>query len=238
MVQNAFYFDAGRCTGCKTCQVACKETYTLPVQNIWRRVYDYQGGSWVADQATGGYTPKDVFGYHVSVACNHCIDPICVSSCPTGAMQKDADTGIVWTDNQVCIGCRTCESVCPYGAPSYLDDKGVMSKCNMCKEKVLDGNIPICVSGCPMRALDFGTRDGLVISAQRDNIFIPSLTVAYTSCFYVRKNSEILAAINSAPLNFLTENSVRLAHGFKFFFRNFTDNANTQPRPGERLPFG
>lgn len=162
MVQNAFYFDAGRCTGCKTCQVACKETYTLPVQNIWRRVYDYQGGSWVADQATGGYTPKDVFGYHVSVACNHCIDPICVSSCPTGAMQKDADTGIVWTDNQVCIGCRTCESVCPYGAPSYLDDKGVMSKCNMCKEKVLDGNIPICVSGCPMRALDFGTRDDLV----------------------------------------------------------------------------
>ena len=94
MTQYAFHLDGGKCTGCKTCQVACKETYKLPVSNLYRKVYNYQGGSWKPTEA-GHYVPDGVFGYFVSLACNHCSSPACVANCPTGAMQKDEETGIV-----------------------------------------------------------------------------------------------------------------------------------------------
>ena len=113
MAQYAFHFDSNKCTGCKTCQVACKETYKLPVNNLYRKVLNYQGGTWELNEA-GSYVPNGVFGYFVSMACNHCVDPACVANCPTGAMQKDEETGIVWTDHEVCIGCKTCQTVCPY----------------------------------------------------------------------------------------------------------------------------
>ena len=100
MAQYAFYFDSNKCSGCKTCQVACKETYKLPVNNLYRKVLNYQGGTWELNEA-GSYVPNGVFGYFVSMACNHCVDPACVANCPTGAMQKDEETGIVWTDHEV-----------------------------------------------------------------------------------------------------------------------------------------
>ena len=135
MAQYAFHFDSNKCTGCKTCQVACKETYKLPVNNLYRKVLNYQGGTWELNEA-GSYVPNGVFGYFVSMACNHCVDPACVANCPTGAMQKDEETGIVWTDHEVCIGCKTCQTVCPYDAPTYDDEAGYMLKCDMCKAEL------------------------------------------------------------------------------------------------------
>ncbi len=160
MTQYAFYFDSTSCTGCKACQVACKETYKLPIDNLWRKVYNYQGGTWSLNEA-GSYVPEGVFGYFVSISCNHCTDAACVANCPTGAMQKDEETGIVWTDHEVCIGCETCASVCPYDAPVADVEAGYMTKCDMCKGEVEAGGKPICVAGCPMRALDFGPYEDL-----------------------------------------------------------------------------
>ena len=68
MAQYAFHFDSNKCTGCKTCQVACKETYKLPVNNLYRKVLNYQGGTWELNEA-GSYVPNGVFGYFVSMAC-------------------------------------------------------------------------------------------------------------------------------------------------------------------------
>lgn len=161
MVQYAFSFNSDICTGCKTCQVACKETYKLPVNNLYRKVYNYQGGSWEATEA-GHYAPSGVFGYFVSVACNHCANPACVENCPTGAMQKDEDTGIVWTDHEACIGCKTCQTVCPYEAPTFHEEEGYMLKCDMCKDEQALGRTPVCVAACPMRALDFGDCEDLI----------------------------------------------------------------------------
>ena len=175
MTQYAFYFDSTRCTGCKTCQVTCKETYKLPIDNLWRRVYNYVGGGWEVDPEAKTYTQKDVFGYFVSMACNHCADPACVASCPVGAMQKDPETGIVFVDQAVCIGCRTCVTVCPYGAPSFLEEEGVSSKCDMCRAEVEAGDKPLCVRACPMRALDWGDYEELVAKYGAGNIEIEPL---------------------------------------------------------------
>ena len=131
------------------------------MNNLYRKVYNYQGGSWKPTEA-GHYVPEGVFGYFVSLACNHCTNPACVANCPTGAMQKDEETGIVWTDHDVCIGCKTCETACPNGAPTFGEEEGYMLKCDMCKDEIARDRLPICVAGCPMRALDFGTREEMI----------------------------------------------------------------------------
>ena len=55
-----------------------------------------------------------------------------------------------------CLGCRYCEWLCPYGAPRYDANAGRMSKCDLCADERQAGRPPVCVSSCPMRALEFG----------------------------------------------------------------------------------
>jgi anaerobic dimethyl sulfoxide reductase subunit B (iron-sulfur subunit) len=151
--QYGFHFNSNLCTGCKACQVACKDKWDLEVGVTWRRVAEFNGGEWVAN-ADGTYT-QNVSAYYVSVACNHCQDPTCVEVCPAGAMIKRED-GIVMIDQDACVGCRYCEWTCPYGAPQFSAKLGVMTKCNMCYDAVDAGEKPACVAACPSRALDFG----------------------------------------------------------------------------------
>ncbi len=154
--QLGFYFDASACTGCKACQIACKDKNDLPVGVIWRRVYNYAGGGWVADARHKDLmVPNNVFAYSISAACMHCQDPVCVSICPTTAMSKD-ENGVVTVDADKCIGCRYCEWACPYSAPQFNEAAGIMTKCNMCQDLVAEGGNPACVDACPMRALEFG----------------------------------------------------------------------------------
>ena len=160
MTQYGFYFDSSRCTGCKTCELVCKDYHDLGPDILFRRIYDFEGGSW--EKTSEGAWNKTAFNYHLAISCNHCDNAACVENCPTGAMQKDEETGIVWTDHDVCIGCKTCETACPYGAPTYGEEEGYMLKCDMCRGEVAAGGKPICVTGCPMRALDFGTREEMI----------------------------------------------------------------------------
>jgi anaerobic dimethyl sulfoxide reductase subunit B len=152
----AFHVDTQICTGCKTCMVACKDKNDLPDGVRWRRVYEYAGGEWLVDP--DGTFRQDVFAYYLSVSCNHCERPICVEVCPTTAMAQGKD-GIISVDEKKCVGCRYCEWACPYGAPQYRADKGVMSKCDFCRDDVKEGLSPACVAACPTRALTFGEFD-------------------------------------------------------------------------------
>ena len=152
-VQYGFFVDSAKCTGCKTCQVACKDYKDLQVELNFRRVYEYTGGSW---QASGGSWTNSVFSYYLSIACNHCTDPVCARVCPSGAMYKRTGDGLVVVVEEVCIGCKSCAMACPYGAPQYDSVAGHMTKCNGCCERLAENLKPICVEACPLRALDFG----------------------------------------------------------------------------------
>ena len=180
MTQYGFYFNSAACTGCKTCQVACKEYHKLPAANLYRHVTNYAGGSW-EETAGGHHVPKDVFGYFVSMGCNHCADPACVANCPTGAMQKDPDTGIVWTDHEVCIACGTCNTACPYGAPQVNEETGYTVKCDMCADEIALGRKPVCVAACPMRALDFGDYSELLAKYGEGDVEIEPLPANTTN---------------------------------------------------------
>ncbi len=155
--QLAFYFDSDSCSGCKTCQVACKDKHDLGPGNRWRRVYEISGGEWKKE---GEAWIPEVFAYNLSMSCNHCEDPICLRVCPTAAITK-RDDGIVLIDAERCMGCRYCEWACPYGSPQFDASTGRMGKCHLCHDYIDQGKVPVCVSSCPMRALDFGEYEAL-----------------------------------------------------------------------------
>ena len=147
-----FYLDTGSCTGCKACQIACKDKNNLPVGVLWRRVVEVQGGEWLPRSAAW---LTNAFAYFISSACNHCDAPICVEVCPTKAMHQRED-GIVLIDARRCMGCRYCEMACPYKASQFDPSQGVMTKCNFCYDWLDEGKPPACVSACQMRVLHFG----------------------------------------------------------------------------------
>ncbi|WP_392562379.1 DMSO/selenate family reductase complex B subunit [Orbus sturtevantii] len=151
-MQYGFYINSAKCTGCKTCQVSCKDEKDTNIGTKFRRVYEYGGGNW---QQTSGLWQNNTFVYYLSIACNHCEEPTCVHGCPTGAMHKRKEDGLVVVDQDTCVGCRYCEMRCPYGAPQFDQQKRVMSKCDGCYERVSEGLKPVCVGSCPQHALEF-----------------------------------------------------------------------------------
>ena len=158
--QYGFHFDASRCTGCKTCVLACKDAKDLTNDQAFRQVYEFEAGDgWTQDE-TGCWTCGSTC-YYVSSACNHCENPACVAACPQGSMTKDPETGLVYNDPETCIGCGACATACPYGAPKVDAETAVSIKCDGCSERVAQGGVPVCVASCPSRALDFGPIDEL-----------------------------------------------------------------------------
>ena len=152
---TAFFFDSSTCTGCKTCELACKDYHDLGPGITFRRVFDVEGGSWRQASSDGPAVSDGVFAYHVSLACCHCDRGVCLEVCPTGAMHRD-ELGFVWPDHDRCVGCGYCSMACPYGAPSLDIEAKKSSKCDGCTQRVALGMSPICVEACPTRSLGFG----------------------------------------------------------------------------------
>ena len=155
--QYAFFVNSDACSGCKTCQVACNDKNNVYVGQHWRRVYEVTAGSW---QKKEGAWVTTVVAYNLSVACVHCLDPICLTTCPSQVIWK-RDDGIVLIDDSRCSRCRRCESACPYNAIRYDPTSDSLRKCDFCVDYIDSGLPPVCVSACPNRALDFGDYDEL-----------------------------------------------------------------------------
>merc|ERR1712096_183389 len=93
---------------------------------------------------------------NISMACNHCDNPVCLKGCPTRAYTKHPEYGAVIQDPEICFGCGYCTWVCPYNAPQLDPIKGQVGKCNMCVDRLEVNLKPACVSACLGNALDFG----------------------------------------------------------------------------------
>ncbi len=151
--QMAFYVDTSTCVNCRACQIVCKDKNDLPLGVQWRRVIQYGGGAWVAKGQ--GLVPDGIFTYSVSISCMHCAKPKCVEACPAGAISKRAD-GLVLIDPKKCVASRLCEHACPYRAPQFHAQLGIMTKCDFCRDLLAKGENPACVDACSMRALHAG----------------------------------------------------------------------------------
>ena len=98
--------------------------------------------------------------------CWHCLDPVCIPSCPSEAISKRKQDGIVVVDCDKCLGNEQCDEkclkACPYDAPQFGPEKGAkMRKCTLCLDRLLDGKLPECIEACSVRALDAGPLDEL-----------------------------------------------------------------------------
>jgi formate dehydrogenase iron-sulfur subunit len=140
--QYRFHFDMTKCIGCKCCVVACNEQNGNPAAINWRRVGEVEGGHFP-------YTQR----YHLSMGCNHCLEPSCMTGCPVKAYTKDPATGVVLHDADTCIGCQYCTWNCSYGVPQYNSERGVVGKCDLCHNRLSDGMAPACVAACPEEAI-------------------------------------------------------------------------------------
>jgi len=161
--------------GCKDCIEACHQLHNVPdfgnpkdeIKWIWtmpfEEVFHGQEHEFIEEKLK--HTP-------VPVLCNQCDNPACASVCPTQATWKRED-GIVMMDYHRCIGCRYCMAACPYGARSFnwrtpdpfikngnpdfpTRTRGVVEKCNFCRERLAQGLTPGCVEACKEKALVFG----------------------------------------------------------------------------------
>ena len=149
-VQLGFIHNNVDCIGCRACEIACKDKNGLPPGPRFRRVQYIEGGTY-----------PEVFAFKINMSCNHCAEPACLPTCPTGAIFKRQDNGIVDIDSTLCIGCRRCEAACPYGAPQFDPTDNLVKKCNMCVDEIDAGRKPYCVMACMMRVLDIGPIDKL-----------------------------------------------------------------------------
>ncbi len=161
--QYAFCIDTAKCSGCKACQVACKDRNNgdenLPALNL-RRVYEYCGGTVNVNPSTNTME-SNVFAYYTSIGCNQCDSPSCVkAACPTGAHYKRSD-GFVLIDESICIGCGSCAVACPYDAPQLDSSTAIMRKCDGCNDRIAKGLKPSCVDACQLDALDFDTIENI-----------------------------------------------------------------------------
>ncbi|VAW91295.1 Anaerobic dimethyl sulfoxide reductase chain B, iron-sulfur binding subunit [hydrothermal vent metagenome] len=143
--QHGFYFNADNCISCHACESACSEKNDLPPYLAYRAVGYVEGGTYPS------YTRLNI-----SMACNHCDNPVCLKGCPTRAYTKFAEYGAVLQDPDICFGCGYCTWVCPYNAPQMDTKKGHVHKCNMCVDRLEVGLKPACSSACLAGALDFG----------------------------------------------------------------------------------
>ncbi|MBR5259705.1 MAG: 4Fe-4S dicluster domain-containing protein [Eggerthellaceae bacterium] len=148
MTQYGFFFDQSRCNNCHVCSIACRDWNGIePGPVKWVRMMQWEKGAF------------PVPAMHTLFAtCYHCENPVCVDACTNGALFKEDEFGAVLLDEDKCRGCRQCWLACPYGAPQYADNAigTPMSKCTMCYDKLVQGELPVCVASCPQRALDFG----------------------------------------------------------------------------------
>lgn len=144
--------DTSRCVGCQTCIVGCKILHGCP-DGVYLGRLETVGA---ADNYVVSGTFPDVTITFRPHLCNHCENPACVAACPTGAMHRREEDGVVLSDAQVCIGCGACAEACPYDVPVLNEVAGIINKCDFCIDRVERGEEPLCVCSCPGEARIFG----------------------------------------------------------------------------------
>ncbi|MFC1533715.1 4Fe-4S dicluster domain-containing protein [Thermodesulfobacteriota bacterium] len=144
---KALYIDYQKCTGCRLCELVCAVKHDGCSNPTRSRIKVMK---WEAE------------GLYIPMSCQQCQDAPCLNVCPVKALSRDEDMARVSVDYDICIGCRSCVAVCPFGAMSFNTLEKQVFKCDLC-----DGD-PQCVRFCDMKAVDFVSPDEVSIGKKRD----------------------------------------------------------------------
>lgn len=153
MDRKAIFFDRDRCVGCDACIIACKMKHNASPHPASPPQGEPKGLSPIRVYQYGPVIKGDrVLQFFQPLSCMHCQDAPCLQACPVGAIFRDPEMDVVLVDREKCIGCKFCLWVCPYGAP-HFDEVGKMVKCDMCVDRLRQGEQTACQSACVARAI-------------------------------------------------------------------------------------
>jgi anaerobic carbon-monoxide dehydrogenase iron sulfur subunit len=131
-VHKSLIIDAGKCTSCLQCEMACSYQHTGVFNPARSRIKIFEVEHGIRS---------------VPYTCTQCADAWCMQACPTGAITRSAETGAVEVTDSKCVGCKVCTIACPYGTINYNQDSGKVTKCDLC------GGDPQCAAVCPTDAI-------------------------------------------------------------------------------------
>ena len=131
---KVLYVDYEKCTGCRLCELVCAVSHDGISNPVRSRIRVMK------------WEPE---GLYIPMTCQQCQEAPCLNVCPVKAISQDEELGRVSVDYNACIGCRSCVSVCPFGAMSFNTTDRRVLKCDVC-----DGD-PQCVRFCEVKAVDF-----------------------------------------------------------------------------------
>jgi Fe-S-cluster-containing hydrogenase component 2 len=146
-MSKALYINYEKCTGCRLCELVCAVKHDGISNPARSRIKVMK---W------------EMEGLYIPMSCQQCQDAPCLNACPVKALSRDEDLSRVVVDYDVCIGCRTCVSVCPFGAMSFNTIDRKVFKCDLC-----EGD-PQCVRFCDRKAVDFVSPDDVSIDKKRE----------------------------------------------------------------------
>lgn len=147
MSHYAIVVDLDLCTGCMSCEVACKQENDVALGQYWSKVLRVAQGTF-----------PDTKQYWVPTMCQQCAEAPCVHVCPTGASYRNEEN-IVLIDKEKCIGCQYCMMACPYGVRSWNQELRSVEKCTMCNQLTSVGELPACVKNCASKCRFYGDLD-------------------------------------------------------------------------------
>ncbi len=142
---KAIIVNIEKCLACKSCEIACAVVHSksrVLEEAIAERPRPQRR---VTVEAAGELA--------VPLQCRHCEDAPCIEICPTGAIQRRGEQEPVVVVQELCIGCKLCMLICPFGMLQIDSEGRAIIKCDMCWEWTQEGREPACVEACPTQAL-------------------------------------------------------------------------------------
>lgn len=136
-----------KCTGCRLCELVCAVKHDGSSNPARSRIKVMK---WEAE------------GLYIPISCQQCQDAPCMNVCPVKAIYRDDNMERVMVNYDVCIGCRSCVAICPFGAMSFNVIDRQVFKCDLC-----DGD-PQCVRFCDEKAVDFVEANDVSILRKRN----------------------------------------------------------------------
>ena len=163
MQQLGLMIDMNKCIGCKTCVVACRNHHDIVDHEncmpgnipFYIRV----------ESSTAGVYPLITEQCWV-VPCQHCKNAQCVKACKAEAITKDPQNGIVRINQDKCVGSGDCIEACPYNVIQFDAARNKAHKCDLCYDRVVAGELPVCAEVCMTDAITFGEKDMLLQKAR------------------------------------------------------------------------
>ena len=162
MAEKVKLIDVSKCTGCRSCQLACKQCNQQPAKQTknygtYQNPPDLQSNTWTLIRFQEIADKDSVKWLFRKDGCMHCTDAACVKACPSGALYH-SDMGTVGINHERCIGCKECVTACPFDIPRYDRATDKVYKCDLCLTRIQAALEPSCVKACPTGALRFGDK--------------------------------------------------------------------------------